>query len=44
MDQGIIYCIKREVLNRKMQHAYYNIGKAEHVDNPYQVELLTALQ
>jgi hypothetical protein len=44
MDQGIIYCIKREVLNRKMQHAYYNIGKAEHVDNPFQVELLTALQ
>jgi hypothetical protein len=42
MDQGIINCIKRYVLNQKMQHALSFLG--ESVANPYTVDLLTALE
>jgi Ni,Fe-hydrogenase maturation factor len=44
IDQGIIYCIKRKVLNQKMQHAFYCIGEVEPDSNPYHVKLLTAMQ
>ncbi|KAG4055423.1 hypothetical protein PC123_g9495 [Phytophthora cactorum] len=36
MDQGIIYCVKREVLTQKMMHALGYIA--------YKTDLLTAMQ
>lgn len=41
MDQGIIHCIKREVLNKKMRYALDFLG--EDIDNPYNVDMLTAI-
>ncbi|KAE8986443.1 hypothetical protein PF005_g4470 [Phytophthora fragariae] len=42
MDQGIIYCVKREVLTQKMMHALGYIG--ESCDDAYAVDLLTAMK
>jgi len=42
MDQGIIYCIKREVLAKKMMHALDRLGDFD--ENPYKVCMLTALE
>lgn len=41
MDQGIIQCIKRHVLNQKMLYVLDNLG--ETVDEPYRIDTLTAL-
>ncbi|EGZ04998.1 hypothetical protein PHYSODRAFT_535091 [Phytophthora sojae] len=40
-DQGIIHCIKRHILSRKMMQALDRLG--EGLDNPYEVDQLTAL-
>lgn len=41
MDQGIIYCIKREVLHQKMVHALDSLG--ESLEDPYKADVLTAI-
>lgn len=41
MDQGIIHCVKRYVLNKKMLHTMDFLGDS--VKNPYNVDLLTAM-
>lgn len=41
MDQGIIHCLKRNVLHQKMVHALDYVG--EGLENLYDVDLLTAM-
>ncbi|KAG2880176.1 hypothetical protein PC116_g20597 [Phytophthora cactorum] len=42
MDQGIIYCVKPEVLTQKMMHALGYIGQSN--EDAYKTDLFTAMQ
>ncbi|KAE9285650.1 hypothetical protein PF008_g26863 [Phytophthora fragariae] len=42
LDQGIIYCVKREVLRKKMEHALDRIEEGE--ENPNKVGMLKGIE